>query len=80
MESLLAQGIELAILGMGTVFVFLALLILATRTMSSIVLRFEPELSASGSTETQDSALSQDGKLLAIISAAVMQHRNKNNK
>jgi len=78
MENLLSQGIELAVFGMGTVFVFLAILIFATKAMSSLVLRFEPL--ASQSTEaavTQNAALPDHGRVLAIISAAITQHRNK---
>jgi len=44
MDNLLNQGLELAMYGMGTVFVFLALLIAATRTMSALVLKFQPAL------------------------------------
>jgi oxaloacetate decarboxylase gamma subunit len=33
------QGIELMLVGMGTVFVFLSLLVMATRAMSAVALR-----------------------------------------
>ena len=45
MENLVSQGFELAIFGMGTVFVFLTLLILATHFMSLLVQKFEYEAS-----------------------------------
>ncbi|NQV71419.1 MAG: OadG family protein [Pseudohongiella sp.] len=76
MNNLLSQGFELALFGMGTVFVFLAVLIIATKAMSSLVLRFEPAVSvASAATVAQDAALSDRGHLLAVISAAIAQHR-----
>lgn len=79
MDNLLNQGLELAMFGMGTVFVFLALLIVATRTMSMLVLKFQAETEATAaSTATQALLAPADGQLVAIISAAIAQHRNKN--
>jgi oxaloacetate decarboxylase (Na+ extruding) subunit gamma len=40
--SLLLQGVQLMLVGMGTVFVFLTLLVFATRAMSALVLRWQP--------------------------------------
>ena len=40
--SLLNQGLQLMLVGMGTVFVFLSVLVLAVSLMSRIVLRFAP--------------------------------------
>ena len=42
MPQLVADGLNLALYGMGTVFVFLTLLVFATRLMSWLVLRFAP--------------------------------------
>jgi len=39
--QLLLQGVELMVVGMGTVFVFLTLLVIATTLMSRLVLRTE---------------------------------------
>lgn len=74
MENLVAQGFELALFGMGTVFVFLTLLIFATRLMSALV------LAGSGtsnelSSNSGNSDLADNGELIAVISAAVNQHR-----
>ena len=80
MDNLVSQGIELALFGMGTVFVFLVLLIFATRVMSLLVLRFAPEPSAISADTVAQAALSPDhGRVVAIISAAITQHR-KNKK
>ncbi|MDE0731445.1 MAG: OadG family transporter subunit [Gammaproteobacteria bacterium] len=80
MDNLFSQGVELAVFGMGTVFLFLALLILATRLMSLLVLRFQPEtVPANGAdTMTQQSGFDMQQKTLAIISAAIMTHRKNN--
>ncbi len=79
MDNLLNQGLELAMFGMGTVFVFLALLIAATKTMSALVLKFQPALADGvAAAATQSNLIPEDGQLVAVISAAIMRHRNKN--
>ncbi len=40
---LIEQGVSLLIYGMGTVFVFLTLLVFATKAMSHLVHKFSPE-------------------------------------
>jgi len=74
MEDLISQGAELALFGMGTVFVFLTVLIGATHLMSTLVLRFSPvvvdEPAAAAGT-----AAPADGELLAVISSAIQQYR-----
>lgn len=73
-ENLVSQGFDLAIFGMGTVFAFLTLLILATHGMSMLVQKFEPEAAIMPvRTVTQ----AHDRQLLAVITAAIAQHRNK---
>ncbi len=82
-DNLLQQGMELMIFGMGTVFVFLLVLIAATTLMSFIVQRFFPEAvisalpKASGSIEPSSDSHSQDEQLLAVISAAVHKYRSR---
>jgi len=79
MDNLLNQGLELAMFGMGTVFVFLALLIAATKTMSALVLKFQPALADTvAAAATQSNLIPEDGQSVAVISAAIMRHRNKN--
>lgn len=77
-ETIMQQGLDLTLFGMGTVFVFLTVLVIATAIMSSIVQRFFPEpeppiASAAGPASTGVT----DPKLLAIIKAAIEQHRKK---
>lgn len=69
MESLLAEGIDLAILGMGTVFVFLTLLVFATSVMSRLILIFQPPQQVA----TPEAVNPQ---LVAAITAAVQQYRS----
>ncbi|BFM19940.1 OadG family protein [Gilvimarinus japonicus] len=42
-DTLMQQGIDLMIYGMGTVLVFLTLLVIATLIMSRFVMRFFPD-------------------------------------
>lgn len=74
MENLVGQGFELAIFGMGTVFVFLTLLIMATHGMSLLVQKSAPELPK---TAVKTATQKVDRRLLEIIAAAVAQHRNE---
>lgn len=77
MDNLVSQGFELALFGMGTVFIFLALLIFATKTMSALVLRYEPVVSASPADTVAQVASSPDrSHVVAVISAAIAQHRS----
>lgn len=72
--SLLAQGIELMLVGMGTVFVFLTALVIATTVMSRVV---------AGSAGVERPAAARpagdrpDEEELAAIAAAVELHRRR---
>jgi oxaloacetate decarboxylase gamma subunit len=75
-EDLVSRGLELALIGMGTVFVFLTLLVFATGAMSRLVLRFAPEEPApSGATPAP--AAGEDPELVAVIAAAIRLHRER---
>ena len=80
MNDLLASGIELMLLGMGSVFVFLVLLIVATSLMSKVVQNFEvePQEMDIPSGEFSHSAMPSnlDDKITRIISEAIKQHRS----
>lgn len=73
------QGLELMLYGMGTVVVFLALLVLATTLMSRIVGRYfpEPEPEPAGSRPPAPAAAADDPQLVAVISAAVHRYRSR---
>lgn len=75
-SNLLQQGVELMLFGMGTVFTFLALLVLATVLMSRIIGRWLPD-ETTPSTSPSPLATSDDARLKVVIAAAIHQHRNK---
>jgi oxaloacetate decarboxylase gamma subunit len=63
--NLLEQGLELMLVGMGTVFTFLTLLVLAMSLMAAIILRLAPGVA-------DDTVSSEE---IAAITAAIAQHR-----
>jgi oxaloacetate decarboxylase (Na+ extruding) subunit gamma len=79
-ENLITEGFSLMLMGMGTVFVFLTLLVFVTSFMSSLIQKYLPETSAEV-LPTAAASLSS-GKnnpaLLAVISAAIHAHRSSN--
>lgn len=76
--SLLNQGFTLLVYGMGTVFVFLTLLVIATTIMSKIVARLFPELEVEPVVHSATSAIESDKQLTAVISAAIYRYRSRN--
>lgn len=67
MEStLFNQGLELMLVGMGTVFVFLTLLVIAMSLMANIIARLAPRVVQGISDEE-----------LAAVTVAIAAHRNK---
>ncbi|MCZ6828364.1 MAG: OadG family protein [Gammaproteobacteria bacterium] len=75
-ENLIEQGLELMLFGMGTVVIFLSALVLATNLMSALVQRFVPP---PPEPTPEVGASLPDTQLLAVISAAVHQHRSRRN-
>jgi oxaloacetate decarboxylase gamma subunit len=65
--SYLDQGVTLMLVGMGTVFVFLSVLVLAMSAMAAIVRRFAPPVEAVASDEE-----------VAAITAAIARHSRIN--
>ena len=78
MESgqLLSDATTLMLLGMGTVFVFLTVLVFVTSTMSALVNKIAPEQPA-GHPASAMQAPAEDQTLLAVISAAIHAHRSR---
>jgi oxaloacetate decarboxylase gamma subunit len=76
-QSLMQQGFDLLIYGMGTVFVFLTVLVFVTMAMSAIMRRFFPDpVDPAVITEAVPVA-SVPPNVLAAIKAAIEQHRSK---
>lgn len=84
MSDLIIAGFNLALYGMGFVFTFLILLVILTTFMSALVRRYAPapalvvpRRSTGKKAAQRPSVAKQDqGKLVAVISAAIRQHRS----
>ena len=72
MTPLLAAGVELMLIGMGTVFFFLTLLVMATGLMSRLVARFAPPVLP------PSTPVAIADEEVAAISAAIAMHRRRN--
>ncbi len=66
-NELINEGLTLMLAGMGTVFVFLTVLVIAMTLMSRLVTRLQP---------TTDSAGTADDEI-AAIAAAIAEHRRQ---
>ncbi len=75
-ENILEQGMDLLIYGMGTVFVFLAVLVLATTMMSALVQRYFSAPMPEPIRDVPNGAIT-DPKLLAVIKAAIKEHKKQ---
>ena len=64
--TLFDQGVTLMLVGMGTVFVFLTLLVVAVTAMAGFIRRLTPPVADGVSDEE-----------IAAITAAIAQHRHK---
>jgi oxaloacetate decarboxylase gamma subunit len=74
--SLVTQGLELMVFGMGTVFVFLTMLVFVTTIMSRLVLKYAPEPEVVPAKSARKPAQGGvDPQLLKVLSAAVKEHR-----
>jgi len=65
-STLFDQGVTLMLVGMGTVFVFLSLLVMAMTLMGGIIMRLTPVVEEGASDEE-----------VAAIAAAIATHRGK---
>ncbi len=83
--SIVTQGVELMLFGMGTVLVFLTVLVFAIALMSWVLQRYFPMLETDSEVNRPKGAASApavafadaDAKLVAVIGAALHQHRSK---
>lgn len=92
MSDLVLLGFELAMVGMGFVFFFLMLLVVLTWSMSRIILHFDNvdddmgdrsdvrPGATRGSPSSSMTGKRPDSRMLAVISAAIMQHRTRSDE
>ena len=66
-NALINEGLTLMLAGMGTVFVFLTVLVIAMSLMSRLVTTFQSAKDASDSSDDE----------VAAIAAAITEHRRK---
>ena len=82
-STLISQGLDLMLYGMGTVFTFLTLLVGVTTLMSKIVNALvveQPETPASSMSTGAGSVTMQtavEPRIAKVIQAAIDQHRGK---
>jgi len=81
-ETLIDQGLNLMLFGMGTVFIFLTILVFATTLMSTVVTRFatddEPtKAQNTAPTLTSLSDHATDPNTLIAIKKAIALHRQR---
>ena len=75
MSGLLLEGVRLMLLGMGSVFIFLMMLVFSMKLMSLLAQLLAP---AEPLPETPQSQLpAADANLVAVISAAIAVYRGK---
>lgn len=77
---ILEQGMNLMLYGMGSVFVFLTLLVVGTTLMSGFISKYMPEaepVALPKKTVLNKQPLAVDPTTLAVIQDAIHQHRAK---
>ncbi|MES9858012.1 MAG: OadG family protein [Sedimenticola sp.] len=75
-SDLLAQGVNLMLLGMGSVFIFLAVLVLAMYGMSSLAQAISKEEIHEPASSTGAATKATEGELIAVITAAISRFRS----
>ncbi len=75
MSEMFGSGIELMFIGMGIVFVFLAMLVVAVTLMSWTIGRFLPEAGQPVAGPGPKARPQDDDELIAAIGAAIHRYR-----
>lgn len=75
--SLVAQGVDLLIYGMGTVFAFLILLVVAVLALAAVVRRWVPDSAPAAPAVGPADPAPVDDRLRAVIQAAIDRHRQR---
>lgn len=78
MTELMSNGVELMLVGMGIVFLFLAMLVIAINMMSGVVQRFFPGTPPASTILASPVVVgASDKSTVAAITAAVHQYRSR---
>ena len=82
MSELMSDAINLMIVGMGFVFIFLAVLVVLTSMMSKLINKYlpAPEPVVAKASKLKNQTASPDAQLLAVLSAAVAEYRSDQKK
>ena len=72
---LIIEGLKFMVLGMGTVFAFLVIMIACMNIMSSVIHKYFPEPQASTDAPASTSEQKDNKKIVAAITAAIAHHR-----
>ena len=72
--NLIIEGFKFMVLGMGTVFAFLVIMIVCMNIMSSVIHKYfpEPQVNSDATASTQQK---DNKKIVAAITAAIAYHR-----
>ncbi len=75
--NLVIEGLKFMVLGMGTVLIFLVVLIVLMNVQAKIIERFFPEPKGAPNTSSAPPSTQQKDtkKIVAAISAAIMHHK-----
>ncbi len=80
-DTLIDQGINLMLFGMGTVFIFLTILVFATTLMSKVVNKLapetEPETIVTSPSVTTTNAQPVNPNIVNAIQKAIAAHRQR---
>ena len=76
--NLLNEGLTLMVFGMGSVFVFLTLLVIFTTLMSNLLEKYDAKFDPPKTDQSSKSTDSIDqDSLLAVLTSAVHQYRSR---
>ncbi len=76
-STLMAQGVDMMLYGMGTVFSFLLVLVLAIAVMSRVLAKYAPEPESAVAIPEGGGGSGVDPLTAKIIKAAIDQHRKR---
>jgi len=76
-EPLFQQGLSLMMYGMGTVIVFLSILVILTAVMSKILARWFPEADKTTASAAQKGFGDIDPHIVTVIQTAIDKHRSR---